>query len=43
LDILPSPGTGESDFKPTDEDPPRTRVYEFPNPSELAELQKHVI
>jgi hypothetical protein len=30
-------------FKPTDEDPPRTRVDEFPNPSELAELQKHVI
>jgi hypothetical protein len=30
-------------FKPTDEDPPRTRVDEFPNAAELAELQKHVI
>jgi hypothetical protein len=30
-------------FKSTDEDPPRTRVDEFPNPAELAELQKHVI
>jgi hypothetical protein len=28
-------------FKSTDEDPPRTRVDEFPNPAELAELQKH--
>jgi hypothetical protein len=30
-------------FKTTDEDPPRTRVDEFPTPAELAELQKHVI
>jgi len=28
-------------FKSTDEDPPRTRVDEFPNASEIAELQKH--
>jgi hypothetical protein len=30
-------------FKATDEDPPRTRVDEFPNAVELIELQKHVI
>jgi hypothetical protein len=30
-------------LKPTDEDPPRTRVDEFPNIVELVELQKHVI
>lgn len=30
-------------FKSTNEDPPRTRVDEFPNPVELADLQKHVI
>jgi hypothetical protein len=30
-------------FKSTDEDPPRTRVDEFPNPAELAELQNHAI
>jgi hypothetical protein len=30
-------------FKPTDEDPPRTRVDEFPDAVELADLQKHVI
>jgi hypothetical protein len=30
-------------FRPTDEDPPRTRVDEFPNAAELAELQKHAI
>ena len=30
-------------FKSTEEDPPRTRVDEFPTPTELAELQKHVI
>jgi hypothetical protein len=30
-------------LKSTNEDPPRTRVDEFPNPAELAELQKHVI
>jgi hypothetical protein len=30
-------------FKPTDEDPARTRVDEFPNAAELAELQKHVV
>lgn len=30
-------------FKPTHEDPPRTRVVEFPNAAELAKLQKHVI
>jgi hypothetical protein len=28
-------------FKSTDEDPPRTRVDEFPNAAELAKLQKH--
>jgi hypothetical protein len=27
-------------FKPTTEDPPRTRVDFFPTPDELAELQK---
>jgi hypothetical protein len=27
----------------TNEDPPRTRVHEFPNAAELAELQKNVI
>ena len=30
-------------FKSTDEEPPRTRVDEFPNAAELSELQKHVI
>jgi hypothetical protein len=30
-------------FKPTNEDPPRTRVDEFPNAAELAELQKHLV
>jgi hypothetical protein len=30
-------------FKSTAEDPPRTRVDEFPNAAELVELQKHVI
>jgi hypothetical protein len=30
-------------FKGTNEDPPRTRVDEFPNAAELAELQKHVV
>ena len=30
-------------FKNTDEDPPRTRVDEFPNAAELTELQKLVV
>jgi hypothetical protein len=30
-------------FKSTEEDPPRIRVDEFPNPKEMAELQKHAI
>jgi hypothetical protein len=29
-------------FKPTNEDPPRTRVDQFPNAAELTELQEHV-
>jgi hypothetical protein len=30
-------------FKATEEDPPRTRVDEFPNAAELAELQRNVV